>query len=248
MCWSGEASAVVATLGFATAGYAAYKKQPMPIWATLGYFALMEALQAYTYTVINQCSLPANQIATLLGYIHIMFQPFFINAVSLYFIPKQVADKIAIPMYTLCFISVIIMMIQLYPFDWSAPCDPRRMLCGPHLCSFSGDWHIAWMIPINEIGNWFPAHGLIPRNGFITYAVVAFWLPFVYGSWRFTTYHAILGPTLALMTTTNVQEAPAIWCLFSFAILLIAVETPLREKMFVKSWPLWRLFGYKPTA
>ena len=29
------------------------------------------------YTVIDDCSNPANQVATLLGYIHIVFQPFF---------------------------------------------------------------------------------------------------------------------------------------------------------------------------
>ena len=80
MCWSGEASTVLATVGISGALYAAYKKEPASLWGTLLYFAMMEALQAYTYTVINQCQLPSNQIATVLGYLHIAFQPFFINA------------------------------------------------------------------------------------------------------------------------------------------------------------------------
>src|ERR1700682_4620171 len=89
MCWSGQASAVLATVGLGTTAYAAYRKEPAAIWMPLGYFSLMELLQAFTYSVIDQCSLPSNQIATLLGYLHIAFQPFFINAVSMHFIPDQ---------------------------------------------------------------------------------------------------------------------------------------------------------------
>src|ERR1700760_2131332 len=95
MCWNGQASAVLATIGIASTGYAVYKKEPMPLWISLGYFSLMELLQAFTYTVINQCDNPSNQVATLLGYLHITFQPFFINAVSMYFINQKVAKKIA---------------------------------------------------------------------------------------------------------------------------------------------------------
>src|SRR5271155_2270965 len=116
MCWSGEASAALAAAGIGTTIWAAWKKEPMSLWIALGYFSLMEALQAFTYSVINQCSLPSNQIATLLGYLHIAFQPFFINAISLYFINQKVAEKIKLPVYTLCFAGCIYTLIQLYPF------------------------------------------------------------------------------------------------------------------------------------
>ena len=96
MCWSGEASAGLAAIGIATTVHAAYKKEPIALWITLGYFSLMELLQAFTYTVIDQCSLPSNQIATLLGYIHIAFQPFFINLICLHFTPQETRVK-AIP-------------------------------------------------------------------------------------------------------------------------------------------------------
>ena len=49
MCWSGEASAVLATAGLGTTAYAAYRKEPAAIWMPLGYFSLMELLQAFTY-------------------------------------------------------------------------------------------------------------------------------------------------------------------------------------------------------
>lgn len=240
MCWSGEASAVLAAVGLGTTLYAAYKKEPAPLWLALGYFSLMELLQAYTYTVIDQCSLPANQIATLFGYLHIAFQPFFINALSLHFIPREKALKIAPYAYAFCFFSAIFMMIQLYPFEWAGQCLEQRPLCGSRLCSISGDWHIAWEVPTNGIGNnlWINL-----TFGFPTYCIAAFLLPVLYGSWRVTLYHWLVGPTLALALTSNPDEWAAVWCLLSIGILLLVVKTPLRKYLYVRSWVFWDLRG-----
>lgn len=247
MCWSGEASAVLACVGIAGTAYAAYKKQHPVLWMTLGYFTSMEVLQAYTYMYIDQCGLPQNQIATLLGYLHIAFQPFFINALSMYFLPNQVRQKIQIPVYFLCFVSAIVMIIQVYPFDWAGACDLGRPLCGKTLCSVRGEWHIAWDVPANAIGNVFHTMDLPFRgwqSGYPTYVFVGFVLPLMYGSWRFTTYHYFMGPFLASLTTDNINEWPAVWCLLSIAFLLIVVKTPVHNILFVKSiiwWPKsWR--------
>ena len=162
MCWSGEASAVLATIGLSSTAYFYYKKEPAALCAALGYFSLMEVLQAYTYTVIDECDNPANQIATLLGYIHIAFQPFFINAVSMYFIPEKIKKQISAPVYFVCFVATVCLLIRLYPFEWAPACyevKTRFILfsryidsfnvpfCGKRVCSVSGDWHIAWEIP-----------------------------------------------------------------------------------------------------
>ncbi len=240
MCWSGEASAVLATVGLATTAYAAYKGEPPRLWLALGYFSLMELLQAYTYSVIDQCMLSSNQIATLLGYLHIAFQPFFINALSLYFVPDAVRKKIEIPMYILCFISAIVMIVQVYPFPGLGLCPADYSYCAERLCSVSGNWHIAWEIPANGMMNFLtysPWTWFIPL--YPTYFIVGFLLPFLYGSWRFTVYHFLIGPTLAFMTTDNLDEVPAIWCLLSIGILILVVKTPVRRYMFVRNWFLW---------
>jgi hypothetical protein len=240
MCWSGEASLALATAGMIGTGYAMVKKEPAALWIALGYFSSMELLQAFTYSVINKCDNPANQIATLLGYLHITFQPFFINAVSMYFIDQKVARKIAPAVYIACFISAILMLIQLYPFPWAEHCDIRRPLCGDMLCSVRGNWHIAWLVPTNGIGNLLTRHG-IPffDNGFPGYVIAAFFLPLLYGSWRCTLYHLAFGVYLANATTNNINEWPAVWCLLSIGLLLVVVETPLRQYLFVKQWALW---------
>lgn len=249
MCWNGTASGVLATVGILSTGYAVYKKEPMPLWISLGYFSLMELLQAFTYTVINQCDNPANQVATLFGYLHITFQPFFINAVSLYFINQRVARKIAPFVYTLCFVSAIIMLIQVFPFEWAGECDPSRPLCGKLLCSFRGNWHIAWSVPTNGLGNALTRTGLpFFSPGFPSYVVAGFMLPFIYGSWRMTVYHVTFGVMLSQMTTNNHNEWPAIWCLFSIALLLVVVKTPVRKLLFVRKWLLWPKAWLKPEA
>ncbi len=236
MCWSGEASAALATVGIATTIYAAYKKEPKALWVPLLYFSLMELLQAFTYSVIDECSLPSNQIATLLGYLHISFQPFFINALSLYFIPRDLARRIAPVVYSFCFFSTIFMLIQVYPFEWAGSCNVDRTLCGSDICSFSGNWHIAWKLPLNGIGNIF-TYAL--TYGLPTYLVAAFIIPLLYGSWRVTLYHYLVGPALSHLLTDNINEWPAIWCLLSIGILLLVIKTPLRRLMFVNSWWLW---------
>lgn len=238
MCWSGEASTVLATVGLASTGYAALRKEPTPLWAALGYFSLMEALQAYTYTVIDECSNPANQIATFLGYIHIVFQPFFGNALALYFIPEKIQQRIAPSIYTMCFFSAVFMLIELYPFNWAGACNVARVMCAERLCSVSGNWHIAWEIPFNGIGNYFITLPAL-KFSFISYAFVMFILPFLYGSWRMTLYHLFMGPMIAELLTSNKNEWPAVWCLLTIGFLLIVVKTPVRRLLHVRRWPLW---------
>ena len=235
MCWSLEASTAVAAAGFVAAGYAAHQDDPPAIYLPLGYFALMETLQAVTYLYIDDCELPGNQLATILGYLHIAFQPFFINMIGLFFLPPALRQRLVFPVYLLCFATTILTLIQLYPFDWAGACEAGRPLCGVPLCSVSGEWHIAWQIPVNGIGN-----GLrdVPflESGFPGYVLMSMAAPFVYGSWRFGLFHYITGPAAARLLTDNINEWPAIWCLLSVGLLVIAVESPVRRLLHVRSW------------
>jgi len=242
MCWSGEASAALAAGGFAGAAYFYRKGEAPELCLALTYFSGMEALQAFTYSVINQCANPDNQIATLLGYLHISFQPFFINAVSMHFIPAAVRKKIQYFVYGLCFLASWLFIMRLYPFQWAPPCydvkytlpfihsfHPSIPFCGKIICSNSGSWHIAWEIPARYV--------FLFDN---SYVWVAFLLPLLYGSWRMTLYHIISGPFLAWLTTNNANEWAAVWCLYSIGLLGIMIKTPVRRILYVRKWFWWR--------
>lgn len=242
MCWSGEASAALATVGFGTAGYVAYKGESKDLWMPLAYFACMEMLQAVTYVYINLCDTPQNQILTLLGYLHIAFQPFFVNRVAMYFIPKAVKQKIASWVYTLCGLGTLAILIKMYPFAWARTCvKGYEGFCGPTICSLSGDWHIAWQMPLNGLMSRYPDN-LIPfdygLHGF-GYFAVSFFLPFLYGSWRFVLFHLLIGPLLADQITVHPNEHAAVWCLLSIALCVSVIKSPLRRHLHVASWPLY---------
>ena len=152
MCWSGEASGVLAVVGLSTAAYVALKGESKELWIPLTYFALMELLQAFTYVYIDLCDNPNNQILTLFGYLHVAFQPFFVNMVAMYFIPESVKLKIRTYVYTICAIGTVAMMVKMYPFAWAGTCViGTEGFCGPSICSTSGLWHIAWQMPLNGL-------------------------------------------------------------------------------------------------
>jgi len=238
MCWSGEASAALAVTGFASTAYFYYKGESKVLCAALAYFSLMELLQAYTYTVIDECNNPSNQVATFLGYMHIAFQPFFVNAVAMHFIPKSVRERISSIVYVLCFAAAVVFMMRIYPFEWTSLCYEKTYqflpipdikfnmpFCGEQICSTSGDWHIAWEIPAS--GSYQMAS---------SYMNATFLLPLLYGAWRLVLYHLITGPFLSFMTTNDMNEWAAVWCLYSIGLILLVIKTPIRQYLYVNSW------------
>jgi len=238
MCWSMVASLAITGAGAVIASYGAYRGEPKAIWLTVAYFSAMEGLQAAGYAVVDRCEDPVNQAITVLSYAHIAFQPFFINAIALYFVPSAVARRLAMPVYALCAVWAAAMLLQLYPFEWAGSCRIGRPLCGPLPCTLSGEWHIAWQLPLNGLGNGLQGMSFV-GNGFPSYVLIGMVLPFLYGSWRFALFHVLFGPMLAQLLTSNPSEWPAIWCLFSIGLLLVSVELPLRRLLRVKDWPLW---------
>jgi hypothetical protein len=243
MCWSGEASAALATVGFGTAAYVAYKGESRDLWIPLTYFSCMEMLQAATYVYIDQCQLPQNKILTLLGYLHIAFQPFFVNMVAMYFIPGPVRTRIRTCVYALCVLGTVAILMKLYPFPGARIClTGYEGFCGRTACSLSGDWHIAWQLPLNGLMSDYP-DSLVPfRFGLhaFAYFAVSFFLPLVYGSWRFVGFHLLVGPVLADILTVHPNEHAAVWCLLSIGLCVSVIKTPLRRYLRVQDWPLFR--------
>lgn len=239
MCWSGEASGALAAVGLGTAYYVARKGEPKELWIPLVYFSLMELLQAVTYVYINLCDKPENQILTLFGYLHIAFQPFFANMVAMYFIPERVKERISTAVYGICALGALIILVKMYPFDWAGQCKiGTEGFCGPRTCSVSGVWHIAWQMPLNglmsEPVDWL--FGFKWGLHSLAYILVAFYMPVIYGSWRFVAFHYLVGPYISDVLTDNPNEYAAVWCLFSIALCMSVIKTPIRKYLHVRKW------------
>jgi hypothetical protein len=231
MCWSETTSLAMVGIGAAAAVVTARQGRPLAVPVAFGYFAVMEALQAAGYRVIDQCDSPANQTITFLSILHIVFQPFVINAFAMALVVGGVRVRTQVVVYGFCALASVTMLLQLYPFDWAGSCRPGDILCGEHLCTRSGEWHLAWDVPFNGL--------LVPfdtffgtRWSFPAYMLAVFLMPLFYGAWRFCLFHALVGPMLAGWLTQQPNEVPAIWCLFSIGIIVIGLSP----------W-MWRRFG-----
>jgi len=238
MCWSGEASAGIALMGFSSAYFLKKKGQPAEIYVPPAYFVLMEGLQAVTYTVVGQCGTPMNTLLTLLAIAHISFQPFFINMLGMEFVDKEVKATISKYVYALCGVTAVFCLMRLVPaYDLLGRCDLGTPLCShTSTCAYRGEWHIGWNVLLNGFNErWW------------MYLVSAFLVPILYGSWRWAAYHFMVGPFLAALTTTDVNERPAVWCLLSTCIIALLVNTRVRDYVYVRRWPLWKYLRPKET-
>lgn len=61
------------------------------------------------------------------------------------------------------------------------------------------------MLNFTTVDSWASFLSIYP-----TYFIAGILLPFVYGSWRFTLYHLLVGPQLAMLLTSNPNEVAAI--------------------------------------
>jgi hypothetical protein len=204
--------------------------EPKAIWITIGYFTFMEGLQATGYAVVDECSNPANVSIALLSYLHIAFQPLFINAFAMAIAPSPVPRWKRRGVYALSALATGFMLLKLLPLEAFGTCMPGSPMCGPQTCLISGDWHIGWILTLNGLMEWITsATGF--HIWFPAYFLAVFALPLVYGAWRFCLFHILAGPVLAFMLTTNPNEQPAIWCLFSIGILLIGLSRFIRVRL-----------------
>lgn len=235
MCWNVEASVVMVAAGAVATGMSWHRDAPLAIWGTLGYFTAMEALQVAGYGVLDQCGTVSNQTVTLLSYLHIAFQPVVINLFAMELVPVSVKKRVYWLVLALAAVASALTLLQLAPMSAFGPCVPGTPLCGAALCTVSGTWHIAWDIPYN--GLMAPVDAAFGMaSGFPQYLAAVFVLPLVYGAWRFVLVHALAGPVLAWGLTSDPNEMPAVWCLFSIGIICIALSPAVRRSVNSRSW------------
>lgn len=231
MCWSASASVGMVAIGGVAAGVSWARGDPKAIWLTLGYFTLMEGLQAAGYAVVDQCSEPSNKALTWASYLHIAFQPIMINAFAMVIAPVALSAARRRLVLGLAALASVVMVVQTLPIEALGTCDPASPLCGAVSCLISGEWHIGWVLPLNGLFNTWPGISAL-LTPFPAYFLAAFLMPVFYGAWRFALFHLLLGPAAASLLTSNPNEMPAIWCLFSIGIIIIALVPQVRFGVF----------------
>lgn len=229
MCWNAPVSLAIGAAGIATAGVAHARGESKMITAPLVFFSLMELLQYASYWYIGACTLQANTLLTQISYVHIAFQPIFMNMVMMYSAPP-ISIRIRTIVFALCGVSTIAMLIKIVPTGAQHLCAAGETLCGPMWCSVQGNWHLAWSVPQYS----FP----LPGDTFAFYYFPAvFLLPFLYRAGWTSIAVFMSGPPLAyVLTSGNALEWPAVWCLYSIPIIIYTFVVTVYKRRTGVAW------------
>jgi hypothetical protein len=213
MCWSAPASLILGTTGIATAVYASKKGETSDYTYPLAFFAAMEFLQFFSYFWIGQCSFAANAWLTTISYVHVAFQPLFMNIFFMYWLPHHIRIQVRYYVYGICVVLAGLTIAKLFAFYPDTLCALGQVMCGPQMCTVPGTWHLGWSVPYY---NW-----PVPFDAFVYYAIGTFIVPLFYGAWRSVVTTIVTGPLIAIyLSSGNMQEWPAIWCFYSIILII----------------------------
>lgn len=240
MCFTAEMSAVLTLIGVsATATLYKFTRNRRLCIAML-YFCLMEALQAVqqwspslaTSLDDPRCRLRMNQVLNVLGYAHIMFQPYFTNLMHQSGKAGVGKEREWEVVKRLCLASGLLGMLRLV-FVFHGASGPNRedlapahaqfletskdWIEAPQACMYKGAVHLAWALPLPR-----PTYLL---GGLGTHSLLMFAPALCVSGLQGldgTLFLIFTGPVLASMIAPGAKlEQASIWCFFSIAQICI---------------------------
>jgi len=187
----------------------------------------MELLQSIQYFFIAPnidspiCDTLINQVLTVLGFLHICLQPYFCHVINASLTKNEkYLDKYVV-IKRLCLIGGAMLFSRwMISGVWPQTLGNQpstEWLRGQKLCTFRGNYHLAWSIPmadptyvipgaaIHSFLMFAPFFALYEKRGMVIQGIFLF----------------IFGPYLAGIITPNLMEQASIWCFFSIAQISI---------------------------
>jgi hypothetical protein len=193
-------------------------------WVGMGvaYFAAMEVLQYFQYFWINDCNSDINKILTAVGYVHICYQPLFTHFMNIAFAKRAESVAKWRLVLRLCALGGTLLLAR-FLFAGYSPVHPTvghesfEWLRGDAetLCTVSGKYHLAWVLPLYEPTYFTPSLFLHAFLMFAPFFVMGNFVLFVQG-----TILLMTGPVLSAIITPNLFEQASIWCFFSIGQIL----------------------------
>mmetsp|Transcript_21059 Transcript_21059/g.62710 ORF Transcript_21059/g.62710 Transcript_21059/m.62710 type:complete len:302 (+) Transcript_21059:299-1204(+) len=220
MCFSKEMSLSFAMLGLGMSYWIYHRTNNLQLAIGVFYFFLMEFLQFFQYLVIGDCESEWNKVLTVLGFLHICFQPYFTHIINSALTKSPRVLWMYVPVLRLCLIGGTLLFLRwvatLYD-QWGERehfTDGRRStewLRGEELCTIHGKYHLAWSVPMVDVTYWVPGSSI---HSFLMFAPFFVIKPNMVIQGFFLW---LSGPYLAACITDNLQEQASIWCFFSIA-------------------------------
>jgi len=233
-----EMSALFAGIGLFSSWWIYSKTYNAALASGVFFFFTMELLQSIQYFFIAPllnspiCDTFMNQFLTILGFLHICLQPYFCHVINASLTKNEkYLDRYMI-IKRLCLIGGGMLFTRFLVANvWEQTLGSQastEWLRGPKLCTYRGNSHLAWSIPMAD-----PTY-VIPGAAIHSFLMFA---PFfalyekkgmvVQGAFLF-----LFGPYLAGLITPNLMEQASIWCFFSIAQIAIMLFC-IRETLII---------------
>jgi hypothetical protein len=224
MCFGKTWSAVSLTIMLISAAVCIYFKGSYLILAMLIFLASKELIQFLLYTTgLRKCNTIWNKFLTSASWVHICFQPFFVNLFFSALSRNKVMYRIPL------FLSLIYALFNLPVLreiggnsKHRCQTDYSSNLCRAQTCSINGKYHLAYGFNLKSADN----SGSTPNN--FTYNLLSFAPAYIIGDWFLATIHLLVA-FLSYRFITNVGEGSAIWCVNSFWIGLIGMYSVVQK-------------------
>jgi len=242
MCFSMEMSATFAAIGLFASWWIWAKTSNGQLASGVFFFFAMEFLQVIQYVFIAPnldseiCNTFINKALTVAGFAHICMQPYFCHVINASLTKNAKYIDRYIVIKRLCIIGGAMLFARFLMADlWEqksidfkadGPYASTEWLRGEKLCTFKGNLHLAWSIPMAD-----PTY-VIPGAAIHSFLMFA---PFfalyekkgmvIQGCFLF-----LFGPALAGWISPNLMEQASIWCFFSIgqiAIMLFCIRETL---------------------
>jgi len=220
-------STAFAALGLFSSWWIWSKTSNTQLASGVFFFFTMEFLQAIQYAFIAPnldspiCDTMINKVLTVLGFLHICMQPYFCHVINASLTKNEkYIDRYKV-IKRLCLIGGSMLFLRFVFADyWGntlGQAQSTEWLRGDKLCTFRGNYHLAWSVPMAD-----PTY-VIPGAGIHSFLMFA---PFfalyekrgmvIQGIFLF-----VFGPYMAGLITPNLMEQASIWCFFSIAQIAI---------------------------
>lgn len=240
MCYGIIMSSLVALSGFITSYYLKITNATPYLYLPIGYLAIMETFQSIQYFSVTYDLYTLNTYITTISYIHICFQPLFMNMFQFGYNNKHV-HIYQLVVYPLCFMGGLGMLMRLRNinvlydkiFDyWSNKhIADSNCHCNRYVDYFESDRTIAFIGSENHIGWNINLHKpTYTTYGMNIHCFLMFILPTVVEKMiTIPTIVCFLGALASqyLSDTLNVQ--PALWCLIHTPLMMLAIYINYRK-------------------
>jgi hypothetical protein len=208
----------------------------------------MELLQGFQFFFIDDCDNWWNRALTLVGFIHICYQPYFTHIIN----SALTKSPVYLQQYTIvlrmCLVGGTALLARFFLAEYvpgyilqpiSSDFTTWKNITVPNnaqistewlrsdvgqLCTFRGKYHLAWSVPMADVSYWIPSQAIHSFLMFVPFFVMKsnMWIQ---GSFLF-----LFGPYLASWLTPNLMEQASIWCFFSITqigIMLFLIRETL---------------------